>query len=536
VETVATTGEGVDRLKDALAALAGPDAGPAAAPPAPNPPPLRYDGEVEAAVASLEGRLRGEGIPPGWAARARGLALLLLQGDGALLAALPPEHPARLRAEALLAADPANGGAPDGSDYAQRIALVRQARARELAARHLRSPDRPARTLADWLGEAAAHPLTGVPLLLGVLYLGLYQFVGVFAAGTVVDWLETGVFARWVHPWVNGALATLLPGDAAWAYWGRELIGGEYGVITLGVTYAAAIVLPIVSLFFLFFSVLEDSGYFPRLAMLVDRLFRGIGLNGRAVIPLVLGFGCDTMATLVTRIQETRRERLITTFLLALAVPCSAQYGVITGLLARQPQGVLGVSYAFLAWSGLMLGVFLVAGRVVSRVLPGPPPDFFMELPPLRWPRPANVLSKTAARLRWYFAEILPLFVLASVLIWLGRLTRVFDVVIAGMERVVGVLGLPPAAAEAFLYGFFRRDFGAAGLYRLAGEGQLDAVQLLVASVTLTLFLPCIAQFLVMKREHGLRISLAMAGVVSVTAFGVGAVLYRLLLVTGVQP
>jgi ferrous iron transport protein B len=303
-------------------------------------------------------------------------------------------------------------------------------------------------------------------------------------------------------------------------------------VVTLGITYAFAIVLPIVSLFFLFFSVLEDSGYFPRLAMLVDRLFKRIGLNGRAVIPLVLGVGCGTMATLVTRIQETKRERLLTSFLLALAVPCSAQFGVITGLLAKGRAGVLGISFAFLIWLGVVVLVFIVAGLLASRLVRGEPAMFYMELPPLRWPRLGNVLIKTLARMKWYFVEILPLFIAASLFVWIGRLTGLFELLLAFFRPLVtGVLGLPSAAAEAFLYGFFRRDFGAAGLFTLAP--QLSGVQILTACVTLTLFMPCIAQFLVMRKERGWRATLAIATIVFVTAFGMGGLISRLLLLSG---
>jgi len=247
----------------------------------------------------------------------------------------------------------------------------------------------------------------------------------------------------------------------------------------------------------------------------------------------VLGFGCDTMATMVTRIQETRRERVITTLLLALAIPCSAQYGVITALLAKRPAGVLGISYAWLAWAGILVVIFIATGRVASRLLPGRPASFYMELPPLRLPRLGNVVVKTLARMKWYFLEVLPLFLLASVLIWLGRLTHVFEALIAALRPLVRLIGLPAETATAFLYGFFRRDFGAAGLYRMADAGQLTGAQLLVACVTLTLFLPCVAQFLIMKKERGLTSAVLMsAGIVGV-AFVVGGALHAMLAAAG---
>ncbi|HTY21123.1 MAG TPA: ferrous iron transport protein B, partial [Geobacteraceae bacterium] len=157
-------------------------------------------------------------------------------------------------------------------------------------------------TFAERLSRWTVRPVTGVPLLLVVLYFGLYKFVGSFGAGTLVDLLETKGFKELFNPWITGVVQRIIPWEVI-----QELFVGEYGVITLGFRYAVGIILPIVATFFLFFSVLEDSGYFPRLALLVDRIFKYFGLTGRAVIPIVLGFGCDTMATMVTRTLETVR-------------------------------------------------------------------------------------------------------------------------------------------------------------------------------------------------------------------------------------
>jgi ferrous iron transport protein B len=360
------------------------------------------------------------------------------------------------------------------------------------------------------------RPITGVPALLVVLFVGLYLFVGKFGGGTVVDWIEGTVFARWVTPAV-GRLFAGVSNDAL-----RELFVGEFGLLTLGVRYAIAIILPIVGAFFLFFSILEDSGYFPRLALLVDRVFKRLGLSGRAVIPIVLGFACDTMATMVTRTLETRRERVLTTLLLALAIPCSAQLGVILALMAGQPF-VIGI------WSMAVLGTFLMVGWIGARVLPGAAPTFHMELPPLRWPRPGNVLVKTATRMQWYFLEVLPLFLLASVLLWMADVVGILAALQQALRPIVGALGLPPETASMFIFGFFRRDYGAAGLYDLSRHGLLDAVQLVVAGVTLTLFVPCIAQFLMMIRERGVKTALGMLAFITPFAFGAGFILNAVL-------
>lgn len=383
----------------------------------------------------------------------------------------------------------------------------------------------PEKRFVSWQEKLAAlsvKPLTGIPLLLIVLYFGLYQFVGVFGAGTLVDLLEGKVFEELFNPWITKLVTSTVPWPII-----QELFVGEYGIITLGLRYAVGIILPIVATFFIFFSFLEDTGYFPRLALLVDRVFKRFGMSGRAVIPMVLGFGCDTMATMVTRTLESTRERIIATLLLALAIPCSAQLGVILGLLSKAPG-------ALLVWGLSMLLLFILVGLLAARVMPGTPPMFYMELPPMRLPQSGNVLTKTYTRMQWYFMEILPLFIIASVLLWLGKVTGFFEKMVIAMTPVMASIGLPKEAAVAFIFGFFRRDYGAAGLYDLQAKGLMDARQLTVAAVTLTLFIPCVAQFLVMKNERGWKTATAIGLFVSVFAWGSGYVLNQLLLATGI--
>jgi ferrous iron transport protein B len=364
------------------------------------------------------------------------------------------------------------------------------------------------------------NPLTGIPLLI-VALAGLYLFVGVLGAQTLVGFLENQVFGAGINPWIERILAATIPWQAL-----RELIGGEYGIVTLGLRYAVALILPIVGTFFLAFSVIEDSGYLPRLAMLIDRAFKKIGLNGRAVIPMVLGFGCDTMATIVTRTLETRRERILSTLLLSLAIPCSAQLGVMLAMLAGRPD-LLAI------WAAMVMGVFLLVGLLAAQLMPGERPTFYMELPPLRLPTLTNVLVKTYTRMEWYFREVFPMFIIASVVIWLGKMTGAFDLALNAMLPLVRGLGLPDQAAVAFLFGFFRRDYGAAGLYDL--REAMSGAQILVATVTMTLFVPCVAQFAVTLKERGWKTAVAIVAFIFPFAFLVGGALHWLIKILGWQ-
>jgi ferrous iron transport protein B len=503
IPVVATTGEGIAALTFAIAESAG----------APTVVEPAYANGVGEALRSVRCQLRGV-----YPVDPVSIVALVLQGDAEAIECVRRAEPDR-GAAALAAAHAAS--AEMGQPAVYRVAYERQRCAQAIADGVVEGGDAAARSWNARIGRMLSTPLVGFPVLLIVLYLGLYQFVGVLGAGTVVDWLETTVFENRVNPFLEAVFSRAVPWD-----WLRSLFVGEYGVLTLGVRYAVAIVLPIVGTFFLFFSVLEDSGYFPRLALLVDGAFKRIGLSGRAVIPMVLGFACDTMATMVTRTLETRRERVLATFLLALAVPCSAQLGVILAILAAHP-AALGV------WSLTLLGTFLLIGALGARVLPGETATFHMELPPLRVPRPGNVLVKTATRMQWYFLEVLPLFLLASVLLWMLDLTRLFDVITHALQPVVTALGLPLETTPIFLFGFFRRDYGAAGLYDLNQTGQLDVVQLTVAAVTLTLFVPCIAQFLMMIRERGARTAFGMIAFITPFAFVVGFVLNQFLRAVG---
>ncbi len=369
----------------------------------------------------------------------------------------------------------------------------------------------------EWLGRAVRQPLTGLPILCGVLYL-TYLFVGVFGAQTLVQLLEGGLFGHYVTP-AAVAILSHVPFPIV-----RDFFVGQYGLVTMGLAYAIAIVLPVVTTFFLIFGFLEDSGYIPRLAIFSDRLFRAMGLNGKAVLPMVLGLGCDTMATMTTRILGTPKERLIAITLLALGVPCSAQLATIMGILG-------GISlWALLTLFAVVLSQMVLVGFVASRALPGDRSDFIMELPPIRLPRLKNLLTKTALRVRWYLGEAVPLFLFGTALLFvLDRVGALDWLSRAARPLVTGALGLPPQAAQVFVMGFLRRDYGAAGLFKMAHDGSLSGVQAVVALTVMTLFVPCVANLLMIIKERGARTGLAILTFVTIVALGTGTVLNALI-------
>jgi ferrous iron transport protein B len=493
VRTTATRGEGIEQLREQLIA------------PRPVSYQVRYDGAIELAVQRI-----AELLPPETSGR-RGWALAYLAGGAE---AWSDGFPGRIADGTLEAVQRIAAQAATGYDQPLGFVINRQRLkcADCLVAEVSRRAPGRGSGLAGRLGSLAVHPIAGWPIMALVL-IGMYAFVGRLGAGVLVDWIEGSLFGEILLP-AAAAIVGLLPWELA-----RDFLVGEYGLLPMALGYGIGIVLPIVLTFFLAFSVLEDSGYLPRLAVMANRPFKAMGLNGKAVLPMVLGLGCDTMATLTTRILETRKERIQVTLLLALGVPCSAQLGVLLGMMAYlSPSGLL-------VWAGVVLATMFGVGWLAARLLPGKASDFIYELPPIRRPRLSNILVKTLARLEWYLKEVLPLFILGTAILFaLDRLGALGVLQKLGAPLVTGFLGLPAETAGAFLIGFLRRDFGAAGLFTLARTGVLSSSQVLVSLIVITLFIPCVANLLMIGREHGRRAALWVALFVFPFAFGVGGV------------
>ena len=497
--TVATGGEGIGELSGSL-----PDASPPQA-------LLRYDPAIEAAIGRATAAITRLAPHPQLAAR--GLAILFLGADTEVTGWLAEQAgPSFAELEAIRH----QAGTEDKASLPALLARERSEAADALATSALRRAARSSPLLSQRLGQYVVDPLWGVPILLGVLF-AIYQFVGVFGATTLVGLLEKDLFEGILNP----AMTALVDQLVNWP-WLQELLVGKYGLWTMGMTYALALILPIVTTFFIAFGVLEDSGYLPRLSVIANRLFAMIGLNGRAVLPMVLGLGCVTMATLTTRILHSPRERLITIFLLALAIPCSAQLGVVLGML-----GAVSFS-AVLIWSLAMVGILLLAGFLAARLIPGRRIPLVTELPPMRLPILGNVLKKTGGRLKWYLIEVIPLFLLGTFIMYAMDKTGLLPAIIrAGEPLVSGWLGLPPEASAAFVMGFLRRDFGATGLFAMAHT--LSPIQAVVGMITITLFIPCFASLMMMIKEQGMKVALTMVALIVPFAFFIGG-LFNLVL------
>ena len=375
---------------------------------------------------------------------------------------------------------------------------------------------RRAKSFSELLGLLTMRIHTAVPLVVITLWL-LYLLVGVFAAGICVDFLNDTVFGAYINPALMYVVKLGFSQESG-VY--QLLFDGEAGLITMGLTYSVAIVLPIVGFFFLAFGLLEDSGYFPRLAMMLDKIFKRMGLSGKAALPMVLGLGCATMATLTTRVLETKKQRTIAILLLALGVPCSAQLGVIMAVLGK----ISGEAFAL--YVVIIASQLLLVGWLGSKILPGPAPQLILEIPPFRVPQLGNVVTKTGYRVVWFLREAVPLFMLGTLILFVLMKLGILGHVERGASPVIsGMLGLPEDTTKGFLLGFIRRDYAAVSIFNEARMQSMSDDQILVAMVVITLFVPCIANFFMMIKEKGIKIAFAMLAFIVPFAVLVGTAL-----------
>ena len=404
-------------------------------------------------------------------------------------------------------------------------------------------------TVSETLGRITMHPVAAFPLLVIVLWI-VYKLVGEFGAGTCVEFFEHKVFGNSLAPSGGFDIYAYIPfvkkvypvihvnfqginyylGLLAQKVIQKDniifelFLNDQSGLIQVGLTYAIAIVFPIVGFFFLAFGILEDSGYLPRLAVMVDKVFKYIGLNGKAILPMVLGLGCDTMATLTARILNTRKERIIATLLLALAIPCSAQLGVIASVLGKVGGAYFAI-YVFVICTQLLL-----IGYLSSLVLPGAPSDFLMEIPPFRMPKLSNIFIKTLYRVQWFLKEAVPLFMLGTLILFVAtKLGALSFVERMGAPIIKNFLGLPVETTKGFILGFLRRDYGAVSIFRAleetSGSAGIDPRQLLVALTVITLFIPCLANFFVMVKEQGAKNAFLMFAFILPYSILIGGIL-----------
>lgn len=378
-------------------------------------------------------------------------------------------------------------------------------------------------TLKERFADATIKPFTGVPIALAVVFLSFW-FVRLIGENLIAYVFEplfelyrpvAMAISGWLGP---GFLHNILIG---------KLIEGqiEYvesmGILTTGLFVPFGMVLPYIIAFYFMLGLLEDSGYLPRLATLVDNLFHKLGMHGHGIVPVFLGLGCNVPGALATRVLETRKQRFIAATLLGISVPCMAQTAMIFGIL-----GPYGVAYLAMVFSTLAV-VYVIFGLLLNKMVPGESPEIFLEIPPYRKPSISTVLKKTWMRIKWFLTEAIPWLFFGVLLInvlyaigfigWFGGLLA---------PTIHGLLGLPPEAATALLVGFLRKDLAVGMLLPLG----MSAVQLVIAATILTIYFPCVATFAVLIKELGIKDMAKSAVIMIGAALLVGSILKLILI------
>lgn len=450
-------------------------------------------------------------------------------------------------------------------DEREKVYIERRNRANQIVAEVV-SIDTAGGRISGLIGRLAMHPVFGLVFIAFVLYLA-YLIIGKLIAQDLVDFTENKIGVQIYEYNVKKLVANYFPVEInvnilneddeiidsrsfIFEHGLRKSPGllnelqnfvkgknveyefnfknpilviffGEFGVLTMTVRYLLFLLLPLVVGFYLMLAILEDSGYLPRLATFVDKLMNYIGLNGKAIIPTILGFGCVTMATITTRLLPTTRDKRIMTAILQITIPCSAQLAVITTLLMRAG------FQATLIYIFVMFSVFVFVGVVLNKILPGGATPLLIDLPPMRIPRINNLIRKTQMRTLFFIKEAGMWFFIGAFAIGIMQVTGLLDKWIQFLSPLtVNWLQLPAEASRAFIMGIVRRDFGAAGFYAL----DLTPMQTVVGLVAITLFVPCIASLMVMLKERGLVEGLIIWGSSWGIAFTVGGIVSQILI------
>ena len=407
--------------------------------------------------------------------------------------------------------------------YEMKLANLYNAAAEKIMQQVVVQIARPQRNqFMEKLSEWCLHPLAGFPIAFAVAYL-MFLFVGSFGATYLVDSINAHIFEGYLTPWFEKLLAPV-PSDFV-----RELIiNRDLGVLPRGLFLALGLVAPILLCYYLFFGILEEVGYLQRVSLLFDKIFQKIGLNGKGVLPLLMGFSCVTMAIMTTRSLDTKRERIIATVLLLFGIPCAPVLAVSFLLLGQMPIS------ATLVLFGIISVQILTAGYILNKLLKGKRTPLLIEVPPMSLPVPRRIVKNALTRTSFFLKEALPMFVIDSMIVF------IFDRLggLAFIQRCLGpltstFLGLPDSSVQVFLRTIIRRESGFVQLSKFAGH-DFTHLNLVVSMLVLTFFAPCMNSFFVVIKEFGLKTTLLILAVTLTYALTIGAILNHACLFFGI--
>lgn len=343
-------------------------------------------------------------------------------------------------------------------------------------------------TLKDAIAELTVKPLTGIPIAITALY-GFWAFFSAFA-GFFTDGFLVKIFDNHWLPWIQDAF----PAKGSWFYYilvGEPGAGNSFeafGMLTSGLFVAIGIVLPAITAFYLYLILLEDSGYLPRLAVLIDTFLHKIGLHGFAIVPIILSLGCNVPGVAATRSLQTKKQRFMMMILLAIFIPCGAQLGVMLSLIPEYTGFIL--LYLFTG--------FFIFGFILHKIIPGKSPEILIDIPPYRMPTLRNVTKKLWVRVKGFFTVAIPFVLLGVGLVNILYLGGVIDWMANVMSPLLtGWFGVPKETVGPLIAGFLRKDLAVAQLSAI----EMTKYQLISSVVLINLYFPCIATFAMIIKE-----------------------------------
>jgi len=373
-------------------------------------------------------------------------------------------------------------------------------------------------TWREILEDASSHPSGGIAIAL--LVLGVTFFVIRFVGEGIINYVTDPLF-NWLWTPLLMKLSLALGSGGFWHdILIGKLINGDidyfqsFGLLSTGIYIPLAAVLPYIIAFYFALGILEDIGYLPRLAVLMDTLMHRLGLHGYAIIPTILGFGCNVPAVLATRILESRRQRFIAATLISIGIPCAALQAMIVGLVGQQ-----GIQYVAIVYGSLFVS-WIIIGLILNYAVKGFSPELMIEIPPYRFPPWRVIAEKLWLRVYGFIKEALPIVLGAVLVVNILYMLGVFDFIAnTAAPLVTGLLGLPKDTVVALAIGFLRKDV-AVGMLAPLG---LTAKQLVISTTVLAMVFPCVATFVILARELGARDMLKATGIMIAAALIVGS-------------
>ena len=377
-------------------------------------------------------------------------------------------------------------------------------------------------TLLEKIGDITVKPIIGLPIAAIILF-GIFKIFITFS-GFITDGIMTPFFEGPYNNFICSTVGKIFPSG----FMHNMLIGTpgtgyleSLGILTTGVYVPIGIVLPAVLIFYILLTLLEDIGYLPRLAVLVDTIFHRIGLHGYSIVPVILSFGCNVPGVMATRVLTTDKQRFMMLTLLGISIPCTAQTAVVLKVI-----GPFGLHWVFLIYL-ILMSIFIITGSILNKILKGETPEIAIEIPPYRFPQISNLMMKTWLRIKQFLLQAIPWVFIGIAFVNILYALNITKYLSEVLSPILGKwLGLPEAAIYPLIIGFLRKDVSTGLLVPLIDKNIMNLYQAIISVVILAIYFPCAATFAVFLKELGIKGTIKSTLIMLAVALGIGGLLH----------